>query len=1275
MSTLALTPVGLAVNVLQAGAASVISRAFDDRHTDGARLSDMRLQTSTEGAGLPLVFGRVRLAGQVIWATRFRETSQTSHIGGKGGGPTRTDYGYTCSFAVALCEGEIDAVSRVWLDGREADLTGVTMRLYRGEEGQEADPLISAVEGTARTPAFAGVAYLVFEDLALSPWGNRVPQVTAEVLRAPAGARQAGLPALVQGVTLIPGSGEYAYAVEEVLTDVGPGRTVSENRHTARAASNLVAAIDDLEAQLPQCRSVMLVVSWFGNDLRAGECVLRPGVETRSKAAQSVWTVAGETRDTAYLVSQGEGGPNYGGTPSDASIVAAIQHLKSRGFRVGLYPFILMDTPAGSGLPDPYGGPEQAAFAWRGRITCHPAPGEPGTSDQTAAAAIQVNAFFGAASASDYAVSAGTIQYSGPDDWGLNRMVLHYASLCAAAGGVDALVIGSELRGLTQVRDASGAYPAVQALMSLTAQVRSLVGASTTLTYAADWSEYFGRQPADASGDVAFHLDPLWAHPDIDVIGVDWYAPLSDWRDGAGHLDAQTASSIYDLLHLQTNVEGGEGYDWYYATPEDRLSQTRTPITDGLHNEPWVYRYKDLRGWWSNLHYDRPGGVRASTPTAWVPQSKPIWLVELGCPAIDKGSNQPNVFVDPKSAESAAPYFSSGGRDDLIQRRAIEALLSYWAKPGVNPTSSVYGGPMLALDAAHVWTWDARPFPEFPARDEIWSDTPNWRVGHWLTGRLSLAPLSDVVGEVAGRTSALIESAEDLRGAVEGLVVSGTQTARSVLEPLSQAFGFQVQATGAGLVFAHEGDGAPQVIDVRHDLVANPHAPGVQHGRGDVRDLPGAAHVQFFDGARDHRSASVTAHGLSGDPARRLQFSVPLVLDHDAAVDVGAHLLAMAERDLDQVTVRFAPRLLGVGVGDRVSLGAAAHVYRVAERDADGRARLVRSTSNDTVRAALSAPVVQDAFTRPAIPDPVIIDAPTLPIDENRTGPLVGAAGDPWPGRVAVEAGGEGAAPTTRGVLERAAGVGELEWASWPGPVGRWDDANVARVRMWGRDLASRSKVDVLNGANLIAIQSAGGAWEIVQFETATLVEPGVYELRGLLRGLAGTESEMGAPSGARVVVLDQALVNAPVADHERSEALEWWFTPRGAERREPDASRRTIVTSGQHLSPLSPVHLTLSRSDAGLEFGWIRRARLGADDWTRENPPLDEAREAYRIEVLKDGNVVWTKEVEEPRALMPQAEVTAQLGLAPIYSAHVRVAQWSDAIGWGGVRDALVYT
>ena len=139
------------------------------------------------------------------------------------------------------------------------------------------------------------------------------------------------------------------------------------------------------------------------------------------------------------------------------------------------------------------------------------------------------------------------------------------------------------------------------------------------------------------------------------------------WHGGAG------LRAIYDRGYLQANIAGAEGFDGFYASVADRAAQVPTPITDGAAGKPWVFRYKDLCGWWENPHIDRPGGVETGAPTAWAPRSKPIVFTEAGRPAVDRGTNQPNVFFDPKSSESFLPHFSRGWRDDGVQRAYLEA--------------------------------------------------------------------------------------------------------------------------------------------------------------------------------------------------------------------------------------------------------------------------------------------------------------------------------------------------------------------------------------------------------------------------------------------------------------------------------------------------------------------------------------------------------------------------------------------------------------------------
>lgn len=80
------------------------------------RVDRFRLTGSAEGAPQARVFGRTRVAGQVIWSTRFQETV-TETGGGKGlpSQPKTKNFSYRVSLAIALCEGEILRVGRMAL--------------------------------------------------------------------------------------------------------------------------------------------------------------------------------------------------------------------------------------------------------------------------------------------------------------------------------------------------------------------------------------------------------------------------------------------------------------------------------------------------------------------------------------------------------------------------------------------------------------------------------------------------------------------------------------------------------------------------------------------------------------------------------------------------------------------------------------------------------------------------------------------------------------------------------------------------------------------------------------------------------------------------------------------------------------------------------------------------------------------------------------------------------------------------------------------------------
>ena len=61
-------------------------------------------------------------------------------------------------------------------------------------------------------------------------------------------------------------------------------RRVPENLNALADSTDMVVALDRPAGDgAEKVESVSLVVAWFGNDLRVGDCTIRPGVEVSEK--------------------------------------------------------------------------------------------------------------------------------------------------------------------------------------------------------------------------------------------------------------------------------------------------------------------------------------------------------------------------------------------------------------------------------------------------------------------------------------------------------------------------------------------------------------------------------------------------------------------------------------------------------------------------------------------------------------------------------------------------------------------------------------------------------------------------------------------------------------------------------------------------------------------------------------------------------------------------------------------------------------------------------
>jgi hypothetical protein len=945
--------------------------------------------------------------------------------------------------------------------------------------------------------------------------------------------------------------------------------------------------------------------------------------------------VAGINRAAAHVVSTFEGKPAYGGTPSDGSIVRAIEDLRERGLKIVFYPFMLMDVPG---------------YPWRGRITCDPA-----SADKTAAAATQVQNFVGTAT-------------PGPSEWSYRRFILHYANLCASAGGVDAFVIGSELRGLTTLRSSATAYPFVAALVALAAEVKAILPAAK-ITYGADWSEYFGHHPQDGSGDMFFHLDPLWASPAIDMIGIDNYLPLTDWRDGENHLDRLAGTtSIYNADYLKSGIAAGEGFDWYYADETARDNQVRTPITDIAYGKPWVFRNKDLKSWWSNAHYDRPLGIEAAMPTGWVPQSKPIWFTEVGCPAIDKGSNQPNTFFDAKSSESAVPHYSNGARDDLLQAKFVSAITEYWSAPGAhNPVSSVYGAPMVDAERMFFWAWDARPFPAFPTRGDIWSDAANYARGHWLNGRITAVGLDQLIAEVCEDYGLSAVEVEGSAGLVDGFLIERPMSARDALENLLVAFALDAVESDCILKFRSRKRDSVLTLTSDDYVETDAAAPLFALSRAHETELPNSVRLLYAESSNDYRNAVVEARKTRGNSAREIVLELPCATTQAIAQQRAHVLLQENWSGRESISFALAPHHLALEPGDVVTLGP--RELRIASIH-DGTARKLATASYEA--STYEPPPTVDrggSFVTPAIfgePDVLLMDL-AMATSVNPASPWIAAQANPWPGRLAVLKRSGAASFEFNRFIEAQATMGTLLTSLPAGPLFVFDRATSFDVVLKYGALSSVSEAEVLNGANIAVIGDAASGFEIMQFASAELIGVNTYRVKTLLRGQAGSGPEMLASRAAltNFVLLNPAVVQAELAPAEAALENTWRIGPAQLDSGHGAYLEMTLQGQSRGLRPLSPCQLRATRDGADVLFTWMRRTRIDGDGWEPVEIPLGEESENYHFEILDGVTVKRAVDVTSPSYRYLAADIAADFAVAPA-TYDLSVTQVSASFGRG---------
>jgi len=462
---------------------------------------------------------------------------------------------------------------------------------------------------------------------------------------------------------------------------------------------------------------------------------------------------------------------------------------------------------------------------------------------------------------------------------------------------------------------------------------------------------------------------------------------------------------------------------------------------------------------------------------------------------------------------------------------------------------------------------------------------------------------------------------------IKGYILQDPMSARNAIEPLQTFAPFDLIETSGQLKAVRRGGAAAMTVaenEWRAAAEDKDQPPGLLIARAQETELPREVAVDTIDPSRNFEVNCQRARRLAAFARGVQKIALPIVCTAETAKQIAETKLytAWAERELIKLSVSRA--YFALDPADVVNLGNDT-LLRIASITQSGG--LLRLEGFASFASSLSSDAVADGglgetgYEKEIVPSVLyLMDIPLLQSTGDQPGLYVAATGLPgWKG-ASVFRSGDGISYSSIGTLAEAAVAGMATTALPAGSAFYMDNANAVNVQVTQGILSSCSEIDLMNGANAALLGD-----EIIQFQTATLIGPGLYTLSRLLRGRRGTEDAAGTHAiGENFVLLQSGtVVFLPDTLSDRNKAFT--FRALSAGQNLNDAHDYTFTYGMKTLCPFSPAYVKGTRSlgtSGDLTLTWVRRARTDAEWADTIDVPLDETQELYEADIM-DGTAI----------------------------------------------------
>jgi len=144
-------------------------------------LGPLGFTAAHQGQVLPVVYGRTRIPGTILWYGDV--VAGEAGKKGSGGGGKKSGDSANWGLGVALCEGRVSNLFAVWAGGDEVPLGDIDYSFYTGTGAQTADAYMALYLGAGQvSAAYPYVCYIVLDSTSLSNLTFEIFRSTADLV-------------------------------------------------------------------------------------------------------------------------------------------------------------------------------------------------------------------------------------------------------------------------------------------------------------------------------------------------------------------------------------------------------------------------------------------------------------------------------------------------------------------------------------------------------------------------------------------------------------------------------------------------------------------------------------------------------------------------------------------------------------------------------------------------------------------------------------------------------------------------------------------------------------------------------------------------------------------------------------------------------------------------------------------------------------------------------------------------------------------------------------